>query len=231
MEVKKWESPVMNSMLRHKSMYKQTTPPWRETYRKRCSERLKANRQCLLDRFRGISIDTLEFSSENKEAAVQKLMLEEWNNLFGEQELLPCPCSDIDEEGLDEVVTFMESIKTELLQEEEKVITEYQEMLRFEESTLQASICCEERGFVICPLCQKNNLVQVNATISCLCGLKIDTELDNLTLVHLKQQLNQGVELHNCRCCSTVKFSVNSLCGITNLLMTCQNCDFMFIVI
>ncbi|XP_013772626.1 RPA-interacting protein A-like [Limulus polyphemus] len=82
-------------LLVHKALYKVKTPPWKETFRKRCLEGLKTRRQKLHDRFRQVpQNDDLKNSSfiishENFGKLVEEVMEEEWNATLGSQKIFP----------------------------------------------------------------------------------------------------------------------------------------------
>lgn len=213
------KSPELPSSARHRSLYKYTTPPWKETYRQKCREHLQNSRQRLLNKFRGISIETEKSQKEAIECLIKEIMEEEWkklNNSFSDESL------DETEDSFNELLSFMDSVQKELLEQEEKIVREYQVNLEIEESSVQESIKNLEENYVMCPVCQRNYLTQRSSTIICNCGLHIDTEQDCLSLENLKQQLQEGISSHNQNCYNIPKFSVTNCFEIVNLIMTCE---------
>uniref|UniRef100_A0A0B6ZB11 RPA-interacting protein C-terminal domain-containing protein n=1 Tax=Arion vulgaris TaxID=1028688 RepID=A0A0B6ZB11_9EUPU len=84
---------------------------------------------------------------------------------------------------------------------------------------------------VICPLCEKFNLIESKNVIHCRCGLRIDVEQDSITLKYVRDSLIAGTEEHSRKCESKPSFSLNQKFGISNLIMSCQGCDFLFVIV
>ncbi|XP_013419153.1 RPA-interacting protein A isoform X2 [Lingula anatina] len=198
----------------------------------RCMSRLKKNREAFLNRFR-----TSESNNNNKPSLVRNLMVQEWKTLQAEEGGLPQLSDNFDlqsapdDTDVEQVLSILEEIKSELLLEEQRILEEYEKSLAFDEAGLCAAIDQLKTDEVICPICKKNPLMQNKQIIFCCCGMRIDTELDGLNIANIKSQLEEGISLHNTQCVKEAKFSVMKQAGVENLLMTCETCDFMFIVI
>lgn len=221
----------------HREMYKAKTPPWKETYRKRCLDRLRQSREKLQDRFRGINSKELEKDANDN--FVHELMKEELKSL--QRSFQGSPSFDDDEMDtdkldfdVDDVITLFDDIQEELLKEEKRIIDEfenYEKSLQEEEIQLCSAVerlCTEE---VICPVCQKSQLLQNKGVIFCPCGMRVNTEQDCITLANVKSSLEDGINQHSTTCEGDPVFSAVQDYGSNNLLMSCKTCDWMYIVI
>lgn len=199
-------------------LYKNCTPPWKETYRKRCRDRLKASRDKFIERLRHSTAD------QHDTSLVEDLMQEEWK-VF---------CSEADKqlnknESIDDYIAIFEEIRAELIREEQQILAEYEAGLHHEEASLQSTI--QNQYEVICPVCQRNPLILNKGVIFCYCGIRIETEQDCVSLSYVKQNLMEGLKLHSESCSSQPQFGIVNHEAIQNLLMTCDNCDFIFIIV
>ncbi|KAK3084230.1 hypothetical protein FSP39_010327 [Pinctada imbricata] len=209
----------------HRDLYKAKTPPWKETYRKRCLERLRESRGKLQDRFR--KINNKEISKDDD--FIGELMKNELRSLqksakdskdIHDEEMIEA--GDID---IDSVLALFTDIQEELKKEEMALLQEfeiYEESLRREEHVLCTAIerlCTEE---VICPVCKINPLFQNKCVIFCKCGLRLDTEQDCLTLANVKRNLESNIQQHGDSCGETANFTCVQDYGCDNLLMSCQ---------
>lgn len=219
----------------HRALYKAKTPPWKETYRKRCMSRLRESREKLQEKFRKISASINETDEFITDLMRDELQTMQKNLGSGEEKL------DIEMEGfsaadfdIESVLNLFEDIQEELRHEELKMLAEfekYEASVREEEDVLCSAIASLSAEEVICPVCQKNSLLQKKSVIFCKCGVRVDTEQDCLTLRNVKQLLDDGVKLHGKTCDTPPTFSVVSELGPQNLLMSCQSCDWMSIII
>jgi hypothetical protein len=234
------KSPAsMSFKFRH--MYKAVSPsapPWKEAYRKRCQERLASSRQSLLDRFRWK--DSLEPETGSaRTTTIRDIVLSEWKSFTADNKKqqhtdTDSECEEIDcvgTENIDAVLTVFDEITAELLCEEEQILAEYEAKTRFDDAALCASISQMSTDELICPVCQKNPLFVNKGIVFCSCGLRIDTEQDAITVDMIRANLNAAVEVHCTNCSTRPIFSIVSHPGISNLLMTCQECDMMYIVV
>ncbi|XP_050408441.1 RPA-interacting protein A isoform X2 [Patella vulgata] len=213
---------------RHQDMYKSRTPPWKETYRKRCLDRLRGSREKLMTRFRKIDMNN---EPTTDDTFIKDLMTEEWKSLQREQ-------TDIDFEGdvngVDKMLSLFEDIQEELRREELRLLQEhekYEESLQQEEVVLSSAIEKLSTDEVICPICQKSVLMMNQNIIFCRCGMRINTEQDCISLGDVKVQLESAISQHNSSCSYNPVFKVMSEFGPQHLLMACQACDFMYIII
>ncbi|KAJ7375091.1 hypothetical protein OS493_001825 [Desmophyllum pertusum] len=120
-------------------------------------------------------------------------MNEEWIRLSEENKELPpwrptrescTPFAGIELDNsedtpLTEIISVMDEIQKDLMEEERNILARYDENLKFEEASLCAAInCLRTDDFVLCPVCKRNALHQNKQVIFCACGLRIDTEYD-----------------------------------------------------
>ncbi|XP_064208288.1 RPA-interacting protein [Anguilla rostrata] len=227
----------MDALHRHRSMYKGTTPPWKETYRKRCVDRLKNSRSRLLEKYRQIG-GTLRCGAD-RSFLVQEVMEEEWNALQSADSRLP---SLWRKDGIGEVYSFMqesdelavlEEIQQELVSQELLIIEEFEKSMQYEERYLNAVVeGMEEEGQIVCPICRMNYLMVNSHFTSCLCGVYINTRHRNITPTHLQALLESRVTEHMEECLHNPVFSMaSSTDGSPNMVISCQVCDYLSVVL
>ncbi|KAK3508828.1 hypothetical protein QTP70_009604 [Hemibagrus guttatus] len=223
----------MDALQRHRSLYKGTTPPWKETYRKRCVERLKNSRSRLLEKYRQLG-DTTKSA-----LLVQEVMEMEWNTLQSGNQRLPSlwkkdSISEMyrDVQEYDELAV-LEEIQQELVSQELAIIEEYHKSLQYEEKYFNSVVDgMEEEEKLICPVCHVNNLTVNSHFTSCPCGLYIKTVGRNITADVLKHLLEMRVTEHLEDCLQDPIFSVASnVDGAPNLMISCKVCDYLAIVL
>ncbi|MCJ8748565.1 hypothetical protein PDJAM_G00166180 [Pangasius djambal] len=223
----------MDALQRHRSMYKGTTPPWKETYRKRCVERLKNSRSRLLEKYRQMG-DTPKSS-----LLVQEVMEMEWSALQSANQRLPSlwkkdGISDMyrDMQENDELAV-LEEIQQELISQELSIIEEYHKSQQYEEKYFDSVVDgMEEEGKLICPVCHANNLTVNSHFTSCPCGLYINTMGRNITADVLQHLLEMRVTEHLEDCLQNPIFSVASnVDGAPNLMISCKVCDYLSVVL
>ncbi|KAL6463840.1 hypothetical protein MHYP_G00282310 [Metynnis hypsauchen] len=226
----------MDALQRHRSLYKGTTPPWKETYRKRCVERLKNSRSRLLEKYRQMS----DCSQGSKSSLlVQEVMEMEWNALQSASQSLP---SLWRKDGIKDMYSDMqeydeqailEEIQQELMSQERSIIEEYHKSQQYEEQYLNVVVDgMEEDGKLICPVCHVNNLTVNSHFTSCSCGLYINTMGRNITPEVLQHLLEARVTEHMEDCLQNPVFSVASnMEGSPNLMISCKACDYLSVVL
>ncbi|XP_059204560.1 RPA-interacting protein [Centropristis striata] len=227
----------MDALHRHQSLYKGTTPPWKETYRKRCVDRLKNSRSRLLDRYRQMG-ESQQRSGSGASIMVQEVMEEEWSALQSEGRRLPSlwgPQGRAEMFGVmkeyDELAV-LEEIQQELMSHEMSIIAEYERNLQFEQQYISSVVEDMDQMNIICPLCHTNNLNINSHFISCLCGLYINTKNQNITPDVLQQLLESRVSEHMEECLHNPVFSVASnMDSSAHLMISCKVCDFLSIVL
>ncbi|TNM97486.1 hypothetical protein fugu_015642 [Takifugu bimaculatus] len=170
----------MDALDRHRSLYKGNTPPWKETYRKRCVDRLKNSRSRLLEKYRQMGESELGRGS-GASVIVQEVMEEEWTALRSEERGLPSLWGPA---GMAEMLNVMkeydelavlEEIQQELMSHEMNIIEEYERNLQFEEQYISSVVEGLDETHVICPVCRMRNLNISSHFISCPCGLYLNT--------------------------------------------------------
>ncbi|XP_043909979.1 RPA-interacting protein [Protopterus annectens] len=228
----------MDAVGRHRSLYKGTTPPWKETYRKRCVDRLRNSRSKLLERYRQVG-EHLHSRGVSGSFMVQEVMEEEWKALQSVKSVFPSLWKDnfcpqvlgilTDEENL----AVFDEIQQELIAQEQSIIEEYEQSQKFDEEYLHAVIeCLESENKVICPVCRRNHLTVTSCFVLCQCGMYINTQQRELTAEKLQALLENSVMEHADQCLHSPVFSLTSVAvGSNSLLMSCQACDTLSVIL
>ncbi|KAJ8312118.1 hypothetical protein KUTeg_009491 [Tegillarca granosa] len=195
-------------------------------------ERLRQSRSKLQDRFRKLSKDDFKDDSfiedlmREELEVIQKSLYSSSNDI----EIDDIDLKDLDLD-IDTTLSLFEDIQEELRREEMKLLEEfdtYERSLHIEEAALCTAIERLSADEVICPVCQKNPLLQNKSVIFCKCGMRVNTEQDCLTLKDIKKQLEDGMSQHGNTCDGFATFSVVEDLGSQNLLMSCK-VSFLFV--
>lgn len=226
----------------HRGLYKRTPKGWKERFRKGCIQRLRQNRNKLVEKLRASSDDAgnMITPSQKSQEFINELMNAEFKEIKdlddGKGEYLNyCFNQDAqyDEEGLDNMLQVMDEIRQELIREEQAILKEYDELVRFDEKSLCAAIEGLGPDYVTCPVCRRGQLLQNKQILFCSCGLRIDTGYDGITLSHVKRQIEEAVKQHSYICGHEAIFSILLIeeLELHNLVLKCEACKFMEIVI
>lgn len=214
---------------RHEDLYKSRTPPWRDAYRRRCLTRLRNSREKLLQRFRGNLQDGEDQSPESSRSIVQDVLREEWKQMERDKELMSFGGDESGE--FEEILSLMEDMQAELMMEEAAMIAEVEHHLRLEQEQLNISAETFSLDGVICPVCRCNHLMLNKGIFFCSCGLRVDSKQDGFTLQNVKKLLEDAVSEHALQCSNSPQFCPIDMGGGENLVMVCQTCDAMTIII
>ncbi|KAK5914693.1 hypothetical protein CgunFtcFv8_009114 [Champsocephalus gunnari] len=204
----------MDAVHRHRSLYKGTTPPWKETFRKRCVDRLKNSRSRLLDRYR-------QASCRRRDRRLPSL----WGP-DGRAETLAL-LQEYDE------LSVLEEIQQELRSQELAILEELERNVQMEQQYISCVVeGMQEQRLIICPLCHMNNLNVNSHCVSCCCGLYINTQNQNITPDLLQSLLEARVSEHMEDCLQNPVFSVAPPTdGSPSLMISCKVCDYLSIVL
>ncbi|TRY57197.1 hypothetical protein DNTS_003280 [Danionella cerebrum] len=233
----------MDAIQRHRSMYKGTTPPWKETYRKRCMERLKNSRSRLLEKFRQMGGEGEVSGSSKASLLVQEVMQQEWSALQTSRTLpslwSPRQITDVSshQEEFDELLVFDEIQQELIAQVTGKLVKALSppELSILEDYNQSLNSCLEgmdQDGLIICPVCCRNNLTVNSRFTSCPCGLYIDTLGRNVKAEYLQKRLERVMAEHLEDCLHDPSFSMAfNIDGPPNLMISCKECDYLSVVL
>ncbi|NWS20577.1 RIP protein, partial [Pachyramphus minor] len=191
----------------------------------RCLERLRSSRAKLLERYRRAG-DGARPGPAPGALLVQEVMEQEWRGRRWRvlRDSLPGPRGHEPLEQMPEdpdELAVLEEIQQELILQEQLVIEEYEQSLRFDEECLNAMLeGLDATDRIICPVCRKNNLTVNTHMVCCQCGLYISTQ--DMTEGKLRSLLESTVTEHSQRCFHSPEFTVTS--GMeeeASLLMSC----------
>uniref|UniRef100_A0A1A8IFH7 RPA interacting protein n=1 Tax=Nothobranchius kuhntae TaxID=321403 RepID=A0A1A8IFH7_NOTKU len=197
---------LMDAQLRHRLLYKRSTPPWREAFRRRCVDRLKNSRSRLVDRYR-------QRSTAGALSIVDEVMEEEWTALQAEDRRLLSLRGPRNMQEVGGVVqeydelAVLDEIQQELMSHEISIIQEYERNLQLEQQYLSSVVEDMEHMHVICPICHMNNLSINSCFVSCPCGLHISTKR-SVTPDVLQHLLESRVSEHRETCLQSPVFSI-----------------------
>ncbi|XP_066956699.1 RPA-interacting protein A-like isoform X2 [Macrobrachium rosenbergii] len=241
---------LLEKRMMHKKLYKNArgrAPPWKEAYRQRCMERLRASRSQLVDRFR--SAGELTVDSITKTKMAQDIMEVEWTAMNNSNGLLNSKMWSTSNdvcmaEGEDQSAIFalMEEIQQELISEEERLLNE---ILNYDAAALAKQVASHQSEDVICPVCQvqvlkesaagesntfsnptlKTTSTAGSSVLTCSCGLALQGA--NVTLSTVKSSLENTVSQHGQTCAGKMSFTPTTDTQGTNVLSTCNMCDWM----
>lgn len=220
-------SPCASVFSRHQSLYKSKTPPWKETYRNQCRERLRKGRQALFDSFR--STGEACHSEQQLRCSVTEVVRQELDKFrsassagyIARSEESAAAEVPRDETEFNE--QLMEETLAALLEEELNVWKQYESMLALQNQEVDAAVHMWSSDVVICPVCLRNDLGKKEDCIICACGLMIPTAL---SLTEIRLCVERVIESHSTRCPSPVTFSMIDACEPA-LVCLCNCCDFM----
>ncbi|XP_044141274.1 RPA-interacting protein [Bufo gargarizans] len=226
----------MEASQRHRALYKGTTPPWKETYRKRCVERLKSNRSRLLDKFR--QVGECGSAGVGGSFLVQEVMEEEWRAMQMHSGSLPPlwqrasfsqPFGVLQDP---EELVILEEIKQELLLEEQAMVLEIERIVQFEAECLDSVVGLNNGNEVVCPVCNRNNLTVTSCFIVCQCGVYINCKSQGMDTEKLQALLEANLSAHASYCSEQPVFSVGlGAEGMSSMFMSCSVCDAVVIVL
>ncbi|XP_064457440.1 RPA-interacting protein A-like [Ornithodoros turicata] len=209
-------------MSRHQILYKAKTPPWKEVYRSRCKERVRKQRQVLFDRFRCIEE---ECERERELAfAVNCIVRQEWDDLR-QTPLRPQEGVQGTFAGYDEDERLIADMQREILHEERKILSQYEDTLKSEAKAVDAAVELWAKDGVLCPVCFRNYLTRSGPFVACPCGLVLRTDK---SVEGIQQAISDAVASHSSNCTARPLFSPFRT-GSQNdeLWCTCDVCDFL----
>ncbi|XP_068606154.1 RPA-interacting protein isoform X2 [Brachionichthys hirsutus] len=227
----------MDAFHRHQSLYKGTTPPWKETYRRRCVDRLRNSRSRLLERYRQMGESRTRGGFGNA-TLVQEVMEEEWTALRSEDRRLPSlggaerMAEMLSAARETDDLSVLGEIQQELVSQELAIIEEYESNLQLEQKYISSVVEQMDETRVICPVCHTRNLDIGSRSVSCPCGLYVHTEEQRVSADVLLQLLGCRLLEHAQSCPHNPLFFVApNMDGPANLMMSCQVCDYLSIVL
>ena len=136
----------------------------------------------------------------------------------------------------EELVELEAAVCKELVEEEERLLRQYEEMERLEVSAQAASVeqFREDEAAVLCPICARSYVRLAKGVFSCQCGFRLDAVNEAITLEQFKQSLAKAHAGHAAtgKCCmATPRFAVQSnYGGVPLLVMQCATCQYFQIV-
>lgn len=254
------DTQTTSPLHKRQSMHFKSSPSplaWKETYRKKCIQRLRTGREKLIDRFRNIRMRTDGEDDEGMDVErspgenvnLRDLMREEWNLLMKGR--APGGGDDSDDFDEGDVLKMMEEVEAELKSEKLLILEEYEKLQKLEEAELCAAVddyLSTTEEDVLCPVCLRDNLQKpVHNVVGCgQCGMCLHLDCDTVSLRELKARLQRAVEAHATRppkvdaqgragqpCGAPPVFSVvtEPTMHCQNLAMLCPNCDHYEIIV
>lgn len=210
-------------------------------------DRLRSSRARLVDQFRG-NVDALNNNNVGSGKMVKDIMELEWSAM---KNAASFPSHrgihHFHEDGGigDEtaLLQMMEQIQKELQEEEDRMVGE---VLNYDAKSLASQVESLQSEEVICPVCQVAGLQRSTSSLLtsvamagsacgtvgssgnlliCACGLTLHGA--NLTPNHIKSAIENTVTHHGQLCVGKLLFTQTKDTQGSNVLATCQQCDWM----
>jgi hypothetical protein len=135
------------------------------------------------------------------------------------------------ESDVELVLSIMDELTQELIKEEQALLAQYEEDIRFNEEALCDSVQSLHTDDIICPICHKDYLHQNKHIIFCSCGVRLDTANDGISLNYMRRQLDHYSLEHSAQCSGKPQFSLERVMHAQTIIMNCPTCCFMEIIV
>ncbi|XP_074046590.1 RPA-interacting protein [Macrotis lagotis] len=202
-------------------------PPWKETYRQRCLQRMRSSRARLLEKYR-------RGGSAPGGLVAQEVMEAEWLALRPPPESPAAPRSSEALAQVDdpEELAVLEEIQQELMSQEQAFIEEYERSLQFDDKCLWALLEGLQMDGLICPVCSRYNLTVVRGMVLCQCGLRLFSQAPELTEQSFRVLLEESVNRHSELCAHRPEFSfMSGTEESSSLFLSCAVCDTLTVLL
>ncbi len=185
---------------------------WRQRLAEKCLQRARQNRQQAMFLSRGRS--SLEFlpAFVDEEIRKERQSVSMHASSSGDDFL------QMTQEEYEDLLLYLEN--TIILEEEREKVRQYEEFERYEDSLLD-----EENERVLCPLCQTCFLQLQSGLLFCSCGLRVNVQLDGITLCFIRERIHGVLSEHAKLCPFDIpKFYSLDRFGASNLFFQCPQC-------
>eukprot|EP00128_Syssomonas_multiformis_P009000 Colp12_sorted_trinity150504_noHs@12611 len=207
--------------------------PWRAAFKERCMARLHEARKEYINRRRHLN-DNVGMEVEESSSYVDDILRSEYERYCEEMQKE----ANMNKLNLNDLYSDLQEFTMELRQEEEllveEILRQYEEVERFEQGIVEAqveSFCGSTSVQVPCPVCAKHNLMLNKGVVFCPCGLRLNTQQDSFVLEDIRNAISCVVEQHGSCCTGTPCFFMESNAGFSALMLTCQLCDTLEVVL
>ncbi|XP_017886607.1 RPA-interacting protein B-like [Ceratina calcarata] len=212
-------SPTLSAKMKNRenaNKIRHGSPKLQEVLRERCRIRMRERRSEFLNRRR---FSRMSISSDTD--VLGDIVRAELNYIADtslDPAVNPFVSSEIVQLDPEEAVV----LESEIIQEEAQwIVQEYEKMMNEE---LEFALAADEQiDEVICPICQKCNLVQKENRIDCKsCNFMLNC---SISLRELKSLINNHVDNHSVQCTETPGFLSIPESNTSSLLIICDKCS------
>mmetsp|Transcript_1455 Transcript_1455/g.1737 ORF Transcript_1455/g.1737 Transcript_1455/m.1737 type:complete len:238 (+) Transcript_1455:198-911(+) len=222
-----FRTPKHSSMERRFSRNDQTPTSeskWKSALLQRCLNRARKSRQDKFSKFRKIANSPLERRQMSLLGTPEPKI--EAKTII-QQEMISSPALN-----QRDVVELEQLVMKELLEEEERLLRQYEEIEAAEAAALDA-ITKQEResnqGSVLCPICCVNEVHLRQGVFFCSCGFRLDAAMESMTLEQFRAVLANAFLSHASslkKCSASPKFTVDTgFGGVPLLVLKCEKCN------
>ncbi|KOC70884.1 RPA-interacting protein [Habropoda laboriosa] len=214
-------SPTMSQKMKNRNAankIRHGSPKLQEVLRERCRQRMREKRGQLFNKGRF----GLEINSRVVQDTLTGIVRKELNDIATTSvDPTVNPFASIVSEPLDPEEAL--DLEAEILNEEEQWILEEYERMTQEELELLALIADQGNDEVICPICQKSNLIEKENKVACKsCGFAFSNCISVKEVGYL---ITNCVNAHFTECKEPPGFLPISENNITSLYLICDKCS------